>query len=287
MKHQNRSGISLALIPAFHIDRTGRRGASLQVISNHRSWWLDHPDAQFQAAQKQFQIRLGNSCFDSRGIDLDIKQKELSLRGTLRYGSLTPLRSNIMGPFAPFSGMQCSHGVISMAHSLEGSLTLNGEPIDFSQGTGYIETDRGRSFPSVYLWTQCLLPEPKGGSLMLAIASIPLPLGSFTGCICAILHQGREYRLATYLGAKIEEWSPSGATIQQGKYRLNVKLLEAQEQTLRAPVQGSMERSIHESLCANVSYRFWAGRDILFQHTDRRASFEFSDKAAEAKPALI
>ena len=40
--------------------------------------------------------------------------------------------------------MQCSHGVISMGHPLEGSVRLNGETIDFSGGTGYIETDRGR-----------------------------------------------------------------------------------------------------------------------------------------------
>ena len=27
--------------------------------------------------------------------------------------------------------------------------------------------------------------------------------GGFTGCLCSVLHQGREYRLATYLGAKV------------------------------------------------------------------------------------
>ena len=45
---------------------------------------------------------------------------------------------------------------------------------------------------------------------------------------------------------------------------------------LRAPVEGRMERTIHESLCAKVCYRFWHGKDLLFQHTDPNASFEFS-----------
>lgn len=278
LKHQNRHGQSLALIPAFHIDDAGHRSASVQVIANGGAWWLEYPEAQFQAASDQFQVRIGRSRFSHQGIVLNIDQDGLLLQGTLRYGPFTAIQSDIMGPFSLFAGMQCSHGVISMMHSLEGALNLNGEMVDFSGGTGYIETDRGRSFPNSYLWTQCVWDAPQSGSLMLAIASIPLPVGSFTGCICAIIHHGREYRLATYQGAKIVEWSPNGATIQQGRYRLTVELLEEQSRPLRAPVEGSMKRTIHESLCATVSYRFWSGKDILFQHIDRYASFEYSNQ---------
>ena len=45
---------------------------------------------------------------------------------------------------------------------------------------------------------------------------------------------------------------------------------------LHAPVEGRMERTIHESLCAKVRYRFRHGKDLLFQHTDENASFEYS-----------
>ena len=163
-----------------------------------------------------------------------------------------------------------------MGHSLQGTLVLNGEQLDFSDGIGYIETDRGRSLPSIYLWTQCLWDGPERSSLMLATATIPLPMGGFTGCICSVFYCGREYRLATYRGAKIEEWSPSGAIIRQGKYRLETELLKERKHALRAPVEGRMERTIHESLCAEVRYRFWRGQDLLFQHTDSYASFEYS-----------
>lgn len=181
-----------------------------------------------------------------------------------------------MGPFRFFAGMQCSHGIISMGHSLEGALELNGEHLDFSDGIGYIETDRGRSFPSKYLWTQCVWGGPERGSLMLAIATIPLPVGGFTGCICSVLYGGQEYRLATYRGVQIKAWSSSGAAIRQGKYRLEAELLNERRQPLRAPVEGCMERTIHESLCAKARYRFWHGDSLLFQHTDPSASFEYS-----------
>ena len=275
-KHQNPQGQTLALIPAFHIDREGHCTASLQVISKNQTWWLEYPEAQLQVSRQPFQVQIGASSFGGQGIDLHIQQDNLSLCGSLHYGPFTALRSDIMGPFRFFAGMQCAHGVISMGHSLEGALELNGECLDFSGGTGYIETDRGRSFPSKYLWTQCVWGGPERGSLMLAIAAIPLPVGGFTGCICSVLYRGREYRLATYRGAKIEKWSPSGAVIRQGQYRLEVELLNEQRQALRAPVEGRMERTIHESLCAEVRYRFWHGDNLSLQHTDSNASFEYS-----------
>ena len=141
-----------------------------------------------------------------------------------------------------------------------------------------METDRGRSFPSRYLWSQCLWGGPERGSLMLAIAAIPLPVGGFTGCICSIVYGDREYRLATYRGVKIEKWSSSGAVIRQGTYCLEAELLKERRQALRAPVEGRMERTIHESLCAKVRYRFWHGKELLFQHTDSHASFEYASE---------
>ena len=266
----------MALIPAFHIDRGGHHTASIQVISKDQAWWLEYPAAQLQVSRRPFEVQIGQSSFGGQRLDLHIRRDGLSLQGTLRCGPFTALRSDIMGPFRFFTGMQCSHGVVSMGHSLEGALELNGERLDFSDGIGYIETDRGRSFPSKYLWTQCLWEGAGHGSLMLAIASIPLPVCGFTGCICSVMYGGREYRLATYRGARIEVWSSSAAVIRQGKYRLEAELLSERRQLLRAPVEGRMERTIHESLCAEVRYRFWHGKDLLFQRTDPNASFEYS-----------
>ena len=275
-KHQNPQGQTLALIPAFHVDKEGCRTASLQVISKDQAWWLEYPASQLHISRQPFQVQIGQSSFGRQGIDLHIQQDNLSLYGSLRYGPFIALRSDIMGPFRFFAGMQCAHGVISMGHSLSRTLELNGECLDFSGGTGYIETDRGRSFPSKYLWTQCLWDGPEPGSLMLAIATIPLPVGSFTGCICSVLYCDQEYRLATYRGVKIDKCSPYGAVICQGRYCLEVELLNERRQPLRAPVEGRMERTIHESLCAEVRYRFWHGDHLLFQHTDSNASFEYS-----------
>ena len=47
-----------------------------------------------------------------------------------------------MGFFRFFSKMECSRGVFSRECRLDGTLTLNREALDFSDGMEYVETDR-------------------------------------------------------------------------------------------------------------------------------------------------
>jgi len=278
-KCQTKDGKTIALIPAIHKDGSGQRSASLQVISEAGTWWLEYPEAEFRVVRQPLRISLGHNIFGEGGISLQVEHSGLSLHGNLRHGSLTPLQSDIMGPFRFLSELECTHGVVSMGHRLDGTLTLNDETLDFSGGLGYLETDRGRSFPDKYLWTQCNWAKPENTGLMLAVATIPiLKHIRFTGIICSIHYNKREYRLATYKGARIKTWSAHGAKVVQGKYQLVVEVLEKQGQPLRAPVEGAMGRIIHESLCTKVRYRFWQKEHLIFDHTDDGASFEYSEK---------
>ena len=278
-KCQTKDGKTIALIPAIHKDGSGQGSASLQIIAEGGTWWLEYPEAEFHVTKQPLRILLGPNTFGEEGISLQVERSSLSLNGDLRHGPLTPLQSDIMGPFRFISELECTHGVVSMGHRLDGTLTLNGETLDFSNGVGYIETDRGRSFPEKYLWTQCSWAKPKTTGLMLAIATIPvLKHARFTGVICSIHYNKREYRLATYKGSRIKAWSKHRAEIVQGKNRLLVEVLEKQGQPLRAPMEGAMGRIIHESLCSKVRYRFWEKGHLLFDHTDDGASFEYSEK---------
>ena len=59
LKYQARDGTALALIPAVHIDGCGRRSASLQILTDGGSWWLEYPEREFQASEERFQVRVG------------------------------------------------------------------------------------------------------------------------------------------------------------------------------------------------------------------------------------
>ena len=161
----------------------------------------------------------------------------------------------------------------SMQHTVNGKLLVNGIKYEFKDAKGYWEGDTGCSFPKDYLWTQSFLPE--NGSLMLSVADIPFPGFHFTGVIGVILWKGKEYRIATYLGASAKEIKDGGAVIKQGDMTLKVQLIESRGKALKAPVSGSMVRTIHESATCKASYEFWIGSDMIFKVVTDRATFEY------------
>lgn len=211
--------------------------------------------------------------FSKEGIILDIKTDRLSLTGKIRYTDLSPIRSDIMGPFR-FFPMECSHGITSMKHDLKGKVQLNGAEIDFTGGSGYIESDRGKSFPTSYTWIQANdFSEPC--SVMAAVASIPFLGGNFRGCICVIQYQGKEYRLATYLGVRILLCRKDKILLKQGKYLLEIRIPGQSSQRLRAPENGEMTRTILEAAACNAEFTFYKREKMIFHLYSRHAGFEY------------
>lgn len=260
---------TIAFIPAFH--RKGHKEtASLQIITDDAAFNIPFELSEYQ--EKPTAVRIGDSIFSERGIRLNIQTDHLATRGILRFGPLTPLRYDIMGPFRFVPFMQCRHSVFSMKHRVDGQLIMNGKEMCFQNGIGYIEGDCGTSFPERYIWTQCSFPE---GSLMLSVADIPLYGLHFTGIIGAILIHGKEYRIATYLGAKVQHIGKNTVTVRQGDYMLTAKLLAKNAHPLLAPEHGDMSRTIHESASCKACYRFSCKEKTLFAFTSDRASFEF------------
>ncbi|MEG1943586.1 MAG: hypothetical protein RR049_07190, partial [Angelakisella sp.] len=138
LKHQIGDRM-LAVIPAFHLDYKGKASASVQIITENGSYWLEYPSEAFKVHPKRFCVKVGDSSFSQRGVRLNIRGEGITLVGQLSYGEFTPLASDIMGPFRFLPNMQCNHGVLSLCHSLTGALVLNGERLDFTGGVGYIE----------------------------------------------------------------------------------------------------------------------------------------------------
>ncbi|MBR4734007.1 MAG: hypothetical protein IK081_14705 [Lachnospiraceae bacterium] len=265
---------TIAMIAATHGDGKNRT-CSLQVITESGAWAAEFPkEAYFQ---KGSLIKIGKNRFSRKGVSVDVNTEELSIQGKLAFGPITPLKYDVMGPFAMIPFMECRHMVGSVRHLVNGRLTVNGEEFVFENAQGYWEGDTGRSFPKEYLWTQTFLPQD--GSLMLSVADIPFPGFRFTGIIGFVYWKGQEYRLATYLGAKAAEIRDGGAIIVQGDKKLKVRLIEASGKALRAPVAGSMVRTIRESATCKAAYEFWIGDEQVFQFVTDQATFEYEYQA--------
>lgn len=269
---QDNAQNAVAFIPAFHVGADGKKSASIQVITDSGAHWLDYDYARLTVDRKNFRIRVGDSVFSRDGITVDIRRPDFFVSGNLRFGALTPLKNDIMGPFRYVPFMECRHSVWSMSHSVNGELTINGSMLSFHDALGYLEGDRGSSFPKKYIWTQCVSGDC---SVMLSVADIPFLSARFTGIIGAILLNGREYRIATYKGARVLEMKNGTVTVRQGPYVLTAKLHSANASDLRAPDRGGMTRLIRESPACTAEYRFTRDEETLLHVISNRASFEY------------
>jgi hypothetical protein len=262
---------TLAIIPAFH-KRGGAKSCSVQLICDGGAWNFALPYERFRVFNGNFSFKIGENKFDSKGLTLSLETKECKAFGHLKFGRLSPIRYDIMGPFACVPYMECRHSVLSMKHSVNGEIYVNGRAYRFRDGLGYIEGDRGYSFPKRYAWTQCFFDK---GSIMLSVADIPLLSFDFTGIICAIQYSGKEYRLATYLGAKAVKIKNGEIIIVQGDKSLEVRIIEKRGKPLYAPQNGDMKRIIHESASCIASYRFCENKRVIFEFESERSSFEY------------
>lgn len=270
LKHQSETQ-TVSLIPASHVDRAGRASASLQVITDSQTHSMHFPAHQFYADQSRFLVRLEDSVFSQRGCKLNIRTRDCTLQGTLRYGPFTPPAYDIMGPFAIVPFMECRHSVFSLYHRVNGEISINGEVFRFNNGSGYMEGDRGMSFPRRYLWTQCCW---KRNSIMLSVADIPFCGCHFIGCIGFIYLNGQEHRLATYCGVRLLQIKSDSIVVRQGDITLKAELLESNSHPLRAPQSGGMTRTIHESASCRVRYTCLIGKKPILDFVSNRASFE-------------
>lgn len=260
---------TIAFIPAYHRSNNTET-SSLQIITDDMASNIKFDTLEY--SEKPLSITLGDCNFSEKGITLNFQNNNFKLEGSLRFQSLTPIRYDIMGPFSLVPFMQCRHSVYSMAHKINGQIRINGQQFNFQDGIGYIEGDRGSSFPKQYIWTQSHF---QNGSLMLSIADIPMYGFHFTGIIGVVLLNGKQYRIGTYLGAGIKHIKRNEITVKQGNYELTAKLLEKNAHPLLAPTNGNMCRTIYESASCKAYYSFSYKDKILCEFVSDRASFEF------------
>lgn len=265
---------TIAFIPALHRSKQHRKGqegsASLQIITKQHVYFIPYDTIIF--GKGSLKIKVGSSYFSEKGICLDVDTKECQIHGKLKFGRMQKPKYSIMGPFQYLPYMQCKHSVVSMRHMVSGNIVVNGKNYHDVRGIGYVEGDRGSSFPKEYLWTQCHFCND---SVMLSVAEIPFCGFVFRGIIGIVLINGKEYRIATYLGAKVNYLGNRKVIVRQGKYTLTAKLIEEAGKGLKAPVNGEMARTIQESICCKAWYRFTVGDEILLEFTSESASFEY------------
>jgi tocopherol cyclase len=266
---------NIAFIPGVNIDKKGLKYSFIQVITDHNSYYITYDYKEFSISDDKSIIRIKDSIFSEKGLILNIVSSEIIIKGYLNYSDITPIKYDIMGPFSIFPFMECNHGIISLYHKVNGKLNINYKEFIINDGIGYIEKDWGTSFPKSYMWIQSNDFKEDKTSVIVSIADIPFLTSEFKGCIAVVYYKGKEYRLATYNGVKILQYSESGLTIRRGKYMLEIEIEENYPQKLLAPNSGEMIRTIYENIACKAKFSFYKDKKQLFELESGRTSFEY------------
>ena len=268
-KHASRD-LKIAFIPSISV-LDGEKKAYVQVISNLFSDCFEFPPEDFSADDKSLSIKIGNNHFSERGININLTNPKHEIKADLKYSELL-IPKNIMGPFKYFPKMECVHSIFSMKHSVYGSISLNGREYFFYDNLGYIEGDRGASFPEKYVWIQG--NDLPNGAFSLSIATIPLGPFKFTGLI-ALLYVGmKEYRFATYNNTKIIKNAEDHIRLKKGKLLLDVFIRSGKSFMLSAPVKGLMARRVGESMDAEIEIALSKKGVTIYRGIAKNASVE-------------
>jgi len=279
--------LRFAIIPGVYLAKNPQDSHCFVQVFNSKADQVRfhrYPYNDFKPSPDSFEILLGPNYFSADQIELAIDDDLGKLSGALKFESLSPwpvrfFSPGAMGWFAWVPFMECYHGVVSMDHQIQGSLILDGEDLDFSNGQGYIEKDWGKHFPSAWIWGQSNHFGRKGTSLMVSVAVIPWLGWSFAGFIVGFLFEGTIHRFATYNRSKIEAFKLEDKDVhlvlENASHRLRIKATREKGGLLQAPTEISMDRRILETLDARFEVQFETRNgDLLFQGAGQHGGLE-------------
>lgn len=283
----------IAIIPGIFLGPDGEEDVFIQVLdgSTSESSYHQFSRSEFIASTTVFDIRIGANHFTEHGVTLDLP----GLRGSIAFATafqpwpVSRQSPGIMGPFAWIPAMECYHGLVSFDHGLSGTLTFDGNAMDFTGGRGYIEKDWGQAFPSGYVWMQSNHFPTEGTSLSASIAYIPMHAFSFRGFIVGLWHKGRLTRFATHTGAKtrvleIDDHEVRWSMTNRAGLHLALTADRVAGGLLHAPIRTEMHRRVEETLDATVRVRLTrADGAVVFDQVGRCAGLEVHGDLAALK----
>lgn len=285
--------VAFAFIPGISMNESGDKQAFIQVLDGKKKTAEFYPfeASAFQPSPTDFAVNVAGNFFSAGRIKLELPAVTGELSFTGNRGWPNPWYSpGIMGPytFAPF--MECNHGIISMDHTISGSLSINGVTTDFTGGRGYTEKDWGHSFPTAYIWMQSNHFDAPGISFKASVARIPWLTGSFTGFISGFLFDNRLYSFTEYGGGRLTHLEVTGPSVEmEFRNRTHILNITAPKDTataLASPIKGLMGGRIEESMTSVITLTLSekaTGR-IIFTGEGRNGSIEVSGDTKSLMP---
>lgn len=274
----------LVLIPGVFLDGKDNDHSFIQILDgSHQTTYHRFYYEAFHAQANPFSVSIEKNHFSLETLILNMNGDSRRIQGKLHFKNRYPwpvrlLSPGAMGWYAFVPTMECYHGILSMDHAIEGTLTIDGRDVDFSGGRGYMEKDWGVSFPLAYVWLQCNHFHRQNMSIMVSIARIPWKKTTFRGFLIGLLMRERLIRLTSYTGAVIDHLSISDhevyITAHYRRLQMKLKAKRSVGGTLYGPDGTQMHQHVSESLCSEVDLKLKEKDQTVFRGTGYPAALE-------------
>jgi tocopherol cyclase len=286
--------IIYAIIPTLAINKkTNSSHAFIQILDGNTgdTDYIKYDLHQFEnLAKYDYDIRIDNNFFSSKGFTLNINQNKTNIKGVIEYNRPVPwpktfFQPGVMGIMSYLPFLETYHGIISMNHSIKGSIDFNGKIVNFDGGKGYLEKDWGKSFPRAYIWAQTNHFSNPELSFILSIAKVPLINIEINGFLCVIWYKGTFYKFTTYTNAKIRLFEINSdrikINIEDRKFSLFIviSMKNIRFSKLKAPHSGIMSKNIIETMNSNIRIKLYDKRNkiIILDDTGLNAGLDLSN----------
>lgn len=243
----------------------------------------------FNSNPHNLYITIKDSNFSLNGININLDEPSLCACGNIKFNNIfkwpdTLLNPGSMGFYNYLGFMQCFSQVCAMSMDLVGTLTINGESLDFTDGKGYIEKNWGKSFPLSWNWIQCSSFKKINASLSCSVGHIPFLGSSFRGFLIGVGFNKQFYKFTTMNKSKLtikQNLSDITLNVCNSNYALEVKTVTSKNMymLLNGPRNNEMIPLVEETLNGIVYVKLsYESGDIIFEDEGRCAGIEYGGK---------
>jgi hypothetical protein len=131
---------TISIIPGVSLAENDSH-SFIQILDGYSGTgsYVRYPPDEFAWDRKSMMIRIGSSEFTGDHAILNVENDTLKLKGRIEYDNMVKYPKTLLSPgimgwysFVPF--MECKHGIVSVIHDLSGTISIDGDNIDFNGG---------------------------------------------------------------------------------------------------------------------------------------------------------
>lgn len=131
----NDEKIAYTIIAGLSITKTLNNSHSFVMFvdaHNKDLHYYQYPLSSFWANKEKFEIKIGKNSFSLNNIILDMDNGQTKINAQMKFENIIPwpvkrFSQGVMGIYAFIPFLECYHGVLSLNHSINGYVEINGK----------------------------------------------------------------------------------------------------------------------------------------------------------------